>query len=365
MFSVLIDTSAYEDLRFSFQGKIFETLKRLNVEGKILILSSDVIRKEIRSHLQDAIRSSINIIQNASKKTHRLVQGDLGVLSEQLNHSNEWKKDLLKIRMKRIDNFFNSINYEDLDSSVVNINKIIDDYFEKRAPFGEGRKKHEFPDAFVLNSFLQTNAGNLNRTCLVSKDADWHNFASENEIPHIFPSISEFIDFIHANYDADFVEQLKLKLDSDKDNIAKIIKDEIKDIVFEVSDSWIDAETEINSETLEIEILDFNIISFSSHTASLEANTNVSFHAYFSAEDETAYYKDDETKEWIYLGRNDYMTKVDKQVTANITLSYETHPQAFLDLFEIEEVSLPEGFDYLDTDELGYELMRHWNESYY
>lgn len=67
MFSVLIDTSAYEELRLSFKDDIFDSLIKLSQEQKIIIVSSIIIYEEMKAHLKESITTSVNKIDRVSK----------------------------------------------------------------------------------------------------------------------------------------------------------------------------------------------------------------------------------------------------------------------------------------------------------
>ena len=62
-------------------------------------------------------------------------------------------------------------------------NKVFYNYFNKNKPFGDGRKKSEFPDAFILETVAQFCRKNECRTYIVSKDLDILQSNYENIFP--------------------------------------------------------------------------------------------------------------------------------------------------------------------------------------
>lgn len=364
MFLVLIDTSAYEALRLSFKGDIFEALKKLSSHQKILVVGSDILLKEMEAHLSEAISQSVNKMNKVSNDIGRLVQGDLGMITELLSDTSKLKEDIKAERLNRMNDFFASINYEEVDISKVNNKKIINDYFNVTPPFGEGNKRKEFPDAFILNAFINEYKENLASTCLVSQDDDWEKFANSHPEIRFFKSIPEFIDFIHTEYDTVFMTTLREAIDGKKEMISKYLSDTIVDCEITIDDLWIDPEIEIYSESVKVHINDFNIISFESESIILEVKIKVDYDISMWASDETASFKDDETKTWVYFGRNQYFASIKKDASVEIEMSFDPHPTILVDTLEIYDSQLPDELFYID-EEQRFELVKHWNENDY
>lgn len=362
MFLVLIDTSAYEEQRLSFQGDIFDSLIRLSDENKITIIGCNVLRREIESHVREKIAISVNRIKKVSADFDRLTKDDLGEVTRMLVDTQILKDRIFNERKARIDNFFSTVNYEEIDLSKVNINSVLDDYFSFKPPFGAGKKKHEFPDAFVLNGFLDYYRKRLASTCIVSADGDWRSFIEKHPDVRMFDKITEFIDFIHSSYDKEFTESLKQVLVEHDAKIIEEIKNEISDYKFEVDDTWINAELEMVSDSVIVRVTDYNVISIEPESAQIEATAEIYVELTLWASDETAMVKDSDTKEWIYFGTNQYLVQKKEILDVTISITFDPHPEYLSDSFEIDEVSIPDDFYYLDGDEHDFALVQHWNE---
>lgn len=94
---------------------------------------------------------------------------------------------------------------------------ILNDYFLGNAPFISGKKKDEFPDAFILNSLLKD-------IRIISSDTDWITFAKSKGFD-LYHSIADFIllkkkplykDLIHYIH-GDFKNSLLLEKLSEYD----------------------------------------------------------------------------------------------------------------------------------------------------
>lgn len=362
MFSVLIDTSAYEALRLSFKGDIFDSLKKLSDEQKITIVGSDILKKEMEAHLKETIAKSVNKLGSLNKDLDRLVQNDFGLVSSLLADTTQFKADLFNERCKRINDYFDSVIYEELDISKVDNNKILNDYFHIKPPFGEGNKRKEFPDAFILNAFIDEYGNSLASTCMISQDVDWKKFAAQYPNIRFFDSIAEFVDFIHTEYNSVFMASLKTAVEGKKDLIVSYLEDVITDNEITIDDVWIDPEIELDPESVTIKIIDFNVISFESESAKIDVKIHVTYKAWLWAYDETASYKDDDTKSWVYFGQNQYSATVKKEISVEIEVGFDPHPNVFADTLEVLDSLIPDDLFYVD-DEQHIELVKHWNDN--
>lgn len=143
----------------------------------------------------------------------------------------------MRERLDRIDAFFNNTGTEELDVSKIDINKILADYFAVRPPFGEGGKRKEFPDAYILHAFVQDYEDHLEQTCNVSTDPDWKKFAEEHPQIKYFESIRKMIDFILSDFDRAFTTMLREAIKEKMEVITEEIIEQIKDGTFSVDDS--------------------------------------------------------------------------------------------------------------------------------
>ncbi|WP_286775078.1 MULTISPECIES: PIN domain-containing protein [Sphingobacterium] len=364
MFLVLIDTSAYEDARLAFNGPIFDSLIKLSDDRKLVIIGSEILNREMETHLNESIISSVNQLKQVYGKLDRLTKDDLISLSGSTLYDKALKKRLYEDRKKRMYDFFDAVKYELLDLSYAKVDVIFNDYFNIRPPFGEGNKKSEFPDAFVLNSFIHSYDENLANTCIVSKDSDWEEYIKGYPEVRFFSRIPDLIDFINTNYDAELTKRLMELLNFKTAELGFAIKQAVRDDLFEVDDSWIDPEVELEFPSLEVEILDFNIISVTPELAQVEVVVNFKFSLLVWAKDDETATKDSDTKDWYYFGTNQFSVEVEKTLPVAISISYYPHPEDFSDTFDIESIDISPDLYYISSEDHEFSLGKHWSEEY-
>lgn len=75
--------------------------------------------------------------------------------------------------MGQFDEFCKQTKAMHLPAKGLDVAAVLDDYFEQKPPFGEGKKKSEFPDAFTAQLLINWRAGRSRKVIVVSGDRDW------------------------------------------------------------------------------------------------------------------------------------------------------------------------------------------------
>jgi hypothetical protein len=61
------------------------------------------------------------------------------------------------------------------------VKNVFGKYFRKEAPFGDEKKKYEFPDAFILEAVENWCTKNDEKMYIISKDKDWEGYAKTSK----------------------------------------------------------------------------------------------------------------------------------------------------------------------------------------
>lgn len=151
---VTLDTNIFDSNKLDFSKDSTLSLLINYVEtGKIKIVLSNIVVKEVEKHIVRASEDICSAFRGLRKEVLKIVSKGL---LEQIGV----KTDLLlldkeKYQEKSLDvwrKFLENLNPEILDLSLIDLNDIVDDYFDIKPPFEFGEKKRkEFPDAFIAN----------------------------------------------------------------------------------------------------------------------------------------------------------------------------------------------------------------------
>ena len=170
--------------------------------------------------------------------------------------------------------FFRDCSVEEIALPKDALSNTLDLYFRKRPPFGNAKKKSEFPDAFVLEA-LKSKAGvNGESVYVISEDPDLE--AACKESPHLehLPSVAHFLDLwnLHSNT----IKQVRATL---RDNSSRI-HNELDRIVESISGEMDTPGVVEMSHRKIADILDELVISCDASKASVEFVCFVEFEGY-------------------------------------------------------------------------------------
>jgi hypothetical protein len=149
-----------------------------------------------------------------------------------------------------------------------NISEIFDDYFAGTPPFGEGKKKSEFPDAFVLASLLSWLRPGRPKMYIVGKDPDLLKFCSGRSDLIQLDSVAQLLSLAlassellarldaHVRANSRMLEKLREQLNAYRASRSDIDVDHIEFEDLEIDSVLLVDETEEGNEfVLEIGVV--------------------------------------------------------------------------------------------------------------
>lgn len=194
---VLVDTSAFTEVNSDFIGlysALLLSFFNAAAEKGIVLLTHPILDKEIQKHIEDS-----SIYKEYQKLITQLGKcKDVLILAE-CNDVDLFKKIAsFDIKAKTYETFIHNYS-EAIRLGYPDPEKIFDKYFSAKPPFSAtGKKKNEFPDAFVIEAAQQYLTDHPNEILLVvSKDGDWEKAFSDMDNAVICNSISEAVTKIN------------------------------------------------------------------------------------------------------------------------------------------------------------------------
>lgn len=171
--TILVDTCAFRDTNSDFIGvnssvlpSFFNTIKEKNM----ILLTHPVLEKEIEKHIEDSglfndYRKLVSLINKCKDVLKQADCYDENLFSRIGNY--DIKAQTFKAYKKYYENAV-KLDYSSPED-------IFNLYFASKPPFSQtGKKKFEFPDAFVIESAKRYISEHPNDILLViSKDSDW------------------------------------------------------------------------------------------------------------------------------------------------------------------------------------------------
>ncbi len=178
--AISIDTSIFDQKRNNLRGGVLGRMQQF-LDNDFDFILSETIHKEVCSHLRrdleeaytsvnKSIRSALHIWKIEGIKREDIVAQIFGDVS--VGQSAETK-------VSEFCALTGCIVIDDMQHA--NAKSIFSAYFEGDPPFGAGKKKSEFPDAFALSSLENYAETNNIKILITSTDSDWKKYCENSE----------------------------------------------------------------------------------------------------------------------------------------------------------------------------------------
>lgn len=208
--TVFIDTNIFDSHSFDFHDGDLFRLKQLVKENKFRIILSDIVIREAKKHIVRNI-SDVQAVLKKALKTHLNKQGyeswctglqatkiirqidQFSLIHDIVDESVKIK--LIESALLEFDKYIQEIRATIFDSSDIDINSIIADYFENRPPFMSKKdKKSEFPDAFMISKINKL-ANGFDELHVVSDDKAFKHLELNSKIK-VYRSLKDLLSFL-------------------------------------------------------------------------------------------------------------------------------------------------------------------------
>jgi predicted Fe-Mo cluster-binding NifX family protein len=309
---VTVDTNVLDAANFDFNEKsTLQLLVNYVKNGKVKVVLSNIVVKEAEKHIAqrgvDVYSLMRKLRSDALKKAtdYQIKQLGLGQILD-------LSADKAEIRQKSIDllhKYIAELGAEILDTREIDLNAIIDDYFEIRAPFQNGEKKRkEFPDAFIANQ-IRERFGHEEMVAIISDDKGfkeacqpWDNHLFFSSLGDLYGELNTQEKFYAAT--KDFVMAKKSDIES---HLAQFIKNDVEINVIGLShdrkgviQGYDYTETYLNSLTdITVGIHSVDEINDKKSIVTLKCKGSFTMDCFYPDYDNAPW--DSEEKEYIYV----------------------------------------------------------------
>jgi len=308
MFFLYLDTQVFDGNAYDFQNKHFRQLVALAEAGEVRLLMPEVTKREIESHIVAKAKD----VYAALEKLRKGFARNLRVPPFDAIAKATTEDAIMHELVVQFQAFCEAVHVEEISLAGLDVAAVLDDYFEKRPPFGDGKKKSEFPDAFTAQLLTKWCEGNKRKAVIISGDTDWSgvNTPQIEVLDHIAKFLARFPDPILARK---LLELLQEQID-----IKKKVKKAFEDLEF--SDP--EYHTEICAVTAgDVEVGDLYVTDIKDGIATVEFDVDISYSAAVSGSTIYRRYKygdyEDDSR-WV----NGHVTG-SKSATASIEIYFD------------------------------------------
>ena len=217
---VTIDTNIFDAAKYNLSdASTLRILENHVKSGKIKVVLSDIVVQESKRHIAARVKEVcgiVNIARNSALKVYNEhLISSIGM--NEMFRIVESEDDIIAKEEKVFDDFLCAIDAEILGTDLIDINSVLSDYFGAKPPFEEsGKKKSEFPDAFIAQQ-IRKRFGETEEVVIVSNDKGFIRACRESENHLFFNSLGALYNAISkedAAYDDTIavIKELQLRI---------------------------------------------------------------------------------------------------------------------------------------------------------
>lgn len=269
---VYLDAQSYIRLGLNFDHPALKALRELCSRRLLQLQITSVVEREVRAHIDEEIDEAIAALKKFQRKARLLekledpeLAGFFGLVG----------KDETKEKAQAVfTDFLTSCNATVLGAEALNVESVLDAYFNRRSPFGVDKKKNEFPDAISLGVLLESLGSE--KIYVVSEDKDLKS-ASEHQDEFIqVDTLDQFLD-VYNRHESALTDLVLKEVERHMDHIESELLASVESLGVYNSAPWEDSE-----------VVDFEIHQLSDFVPSVvyvddqEAIVTLDFNAAYS-----------------------------------------------------------------------------------
>ncbi len=220
---VTIDTNVLDAAKYDLsEGSTLQLLKNYVNDGVIKVVLSNIVVKESKKHLAKQASRLCGVARKLrtealKESTEHLIK-HIGL--DRLLEIEKDKKSLMIKSEELFDAFLKEINAEILSNDLIDLDSIIDDYFEINPPFEEGEKKRkEFPDAFIANQ-IRNRFDETEDVVIISNDNGFKKACQQTKNHFFFGTLGDLFDAINKEKEeayaatTELIKELQLRINA-------------------------------------------------------------------------------------------------------------------------------------------------------
>ena len=263
---LFLDTQVFDANAYDFQNKHFRQVRALAKSEEACLLLPEITRREIERHIAAKAKDAYMVLERFRRQGFHK---NLRVPPFDAIAKGTTEEAIRSELMAHFDEFCKEANVTHLPAKEVDLPAVLDDYFNQRPPFGEG-KKSEFPDAFAAKILTMWCEKHSRKAVVVSGDGDWATIA--HPTLEILDNITKFLDRFPNPIIANQLREMLMT----SSYFNKAVKNAFEGAEF--YDPEYDSEI-TDVEAREVDVERIYIIDISDEQATVEADVYIAYSA--------------------------------------------------------------------------------------
>lgn len=342
--NVFIDTQAFVKAGLHFDSPAFKSFRMYCEKDDLIHVSTSVVKREIKAKIELSVKDAISAIQTFRRKARLLSSLDEAKIRGLFEEIPD--EDIYNNAEDVFNKFLSSCKTKIVQANDVDAEGLLSLYFDKNPPFGEGKKKAEFPDAISmlsLESFLDEDE----KIYVVSEDHDLKEYCAGNARFISVESLDKLLDIYTAytNLRHDKIKQYFIDNDV-------LIKQKIGDFLesCEVynNSGWEDAEVDGGLTVKNLGGIEPQVLFIDDEESQISFDIDVDFEVTVTGPDfNNGFYDREEGRVYTFDSVSNTVV-LSKMYTVEIFLRYEFIDGELVDV-DIDEILIPETFNGIEV----------------
>jgi hypothetical protein len=188
--ALFIDTSYYVSQGLKFTTVEITTLKKHFKSKSLRLILPVVACRELEKKFGELADETAQIIHSAVQKYPINLLNDWPYARKEKAELKAKLFAVMEQEWKQFKKHFKVVKLTDNG----NLERVIDWYFQKIPPFGEGKKAKEFPDAIMISALDKYCAKHKDKLAVISRDSDFKNATASRPQFEYFESLSAYLE---------------------------------------------------------------------------------------------------------------------------------------------------------------------------
>lgn len=345
---VFLDTNIYESANFSFYNKQFSKLKELTEEESVELLYNEIVYQEVNQHIGENLTKSVSEYNQVIKDNRAFAP---------FRMDDKWRDKISQIKAddmigelrKRWDDYIVDTYAIEIPISGVDVDGIVDKYFNKRYPF-ENKKPAEFKDAICVDSIIQYyDTVEDDKIYVVTSDKGFRKSFSKRDEFVTFFDLNSFLNFAILQTEHLAVEIEEIFENGELDgNVSEKLNNQLYMGSVDIEDVY----DHIDLLSVETQSIEYGYIhELDEECAVVVANANVNVDVEYTVRDEDNSYYDKEDGRYYWESFVTYKAAFCIDLEIEVSIAIETDEKDLTVSLEVDDVNVDTNM-YLHESEL-------------
>ncbi|GAB6190753.1 PIN domain-containing protein [Desulfocastanea catecholica] len=270
---VFIDTQYFVKAGLHFDNAPLKSFKQHCHDGELENFSTSVVEKEVEAKIRSSVNEALDARKTFMRKARLLSALDDSKIQSLFSEISD--EEIHDSALKVFEEYLKDCKTTIVDASKVKAEDLLNLYFNKKPPFGDGKKKSEFPDAISILS-LKSQLGADEKIYIVSDDKDLKSFCDSDPQLVSVESLDKLLDIYNIHRDKR-VEKVKKFFDTNRSEVEDKITSYLEGCDVYNSSSWEDAEVDDGLSVVSVGKIDPHVVFINDEESSVTFDIDVEF----------------------------------------------------------------------------------------